>query len=131
MELPKKEHIFNFDFTAETGKKYDGRFTCKCALAIGDKHAVELEKTRLQGNYTNPTDILAGIAQVIANLRVRIIVKDAPTWWEQSNGGMLIDDEDALMALYDKVMEGDRLWREKLNQKAVEAQEADLKPPTV
>jgi hypothetical protein len=122
MELPKKEHVFDFDFVDETGKKYDGRFVCKCALNIGDKHAVELEKTRLQGNYPNPTDTLAGIAQVLANLRVRILVKDAPTWWQQSAGGTDLD-ETTLMALYDKVMEGDRLWREKLAQKA---QEADL-----
>lgn len=126
MELPKKEHIFDFDHTDDEGKRYDGRFTCKCALNIGEKHAVELEKTRLQGNYANPTDTLAGISQVLANLRIRIV--DAPTWWQQSDGGSNLD-EVTLMALYSKVTEGDRLWREKLDKKAKAAQ-PDLSKPT-
>lgn len=120
MELPKREHIFIFDFTDEMGKKHDGNFVCKCALNIADKHAVELERTRLQGNYANPTDTLAGIARILANLRVRIILKDAPTWWQQSDGGVTLD-EDVLVALYDKVMEGDIKWRANLNKKAESA----------
>lgn len=127
MELPKKEHVFDFDYKDETGHQYDGRFVCKCALNIGDKHAVELEKTRLQGNYANPTDRLQAIATVLANLRIRIIPKDTPTWWQQSAGGAELE-EDVLAALYDKVMEGDILWRQKLDEKAKAAQDPTPKP---
>ena len=79
---------------------------------MGQKHRLELEKTRLLGNYPNPTDGLAGIAIVLANLRVKII--DAPEWWKQSNGGFSIKDEDTLVALYDKVQEAEAEWRNQL-----------------
>jgi hypothetical protein len=117
MELPKREHVFNFDYKDVLGKRHEGSFTCKVNLNIQDKHAVELERTRLQGNYANPTDTLAGIARILANLRVRIIIKDAPPWYQQSEGGALLD-EDVLVALFDKVDEGDRLWRESLTKQA-------------
>jgi hypothetical protein len=123
MNLPDKESVFDFDFVSEpTGKKYEGRFTVLCRLDMGQKHRLELEKTRLLGNYTSPTDGLAGIAVVLANLRIKI--SDAPDWWKQSNGGYLIEDEDALVALYDKVSAAEVEWLEKLKQKTKKAQEA-------
>lgn len=112
MDLPKNEAVFDFDFTSELGKKYDGRFTVVCLLDMGQKHRLELEKTRLMGNYSNPTDGLIGIALVLATLRVKII--DAPEWWKQSGGGFSIKDEDALVALYDKVQTAEVEWRTQL-----------------
>ena len=122
MNLPDKESVFDFDFTSElTGKKYEGRFTILCRLDMGQKHRLELEKTRLLGNYANPTDGLAGIAIILANLRTKIT--DAPDWWKQSNGGYLIEDEDALVTLYDKVVAAEAEWLEKLRQKTKKIQE--------
>ena len=130
MNLPDKESVFDFDFTSElTGKKYDGRFTVLCRLDMGQKHRLELEKTRLLGNYQNPTDGLAGISMVLANLRVKII--DAPEWWKQSNGGYLIEDEDALVVLYDKVLTAETEWLEKLKQKTKKAQETTEISPSL
>lgn len=122
MDLPKIESVFDFDFTSELGKKYDGRFTVACLLDMGQKHRLELEKTRLLGNYQNPTDGLAGIAIVLANLRIKII--DAPEWWKQSNGGFSIKDEDALVALYDKVQGAEAEWRNQLAEMKKKALEA-------
>ena len=122
MDLPKIESVFDFDFTSEIGKHYDGRFTVLCLLDMGQKHRLELEKTRLLGNYPNPTDGLAGIAVVLANLRVRIV--DSPEWWKQSNGGYNIKDEDALVALYDKVQAAEVEWRTQLTEMRKKAQEA-------
>lgn len=122
MNLPDKESVFDFDFTSDlTGKKYEGRFTVLCRLDMGQKHRLELEKTRLLGNYPNPTDGLAGIAVVLANLRIK--VTDAPDWWKQSNGGYLIEDEDALVTLYDRVIAAETEWLEKLKQKTKKVQE--------
>ena len=127
MDLPKIEAVFDFDFTSELAKKYDGRFTVLCLLDMGQKHKLELEKTRLLGNYQNPTDTLAGIATVIANLRIKII--DAPEWWRQSNGGFSIKDEDALVALYDKVQAAEVEWRNQLAEMKKKALEATNPPP--
>lgn len=126
MDLPSKESAFDFDHTGlDTGKRYEGQFKVLCLLDMGQKHRLELEKTRLLGNHANPTDGLAGIAIILANLRVKII--DAPEWWKQSNGGYNIQDEDALVALYDKVLASEAEWRNKMMEKGKKAQEAS--PP--
>ena len=119
MDLPSKEKTFDFEHVGEdTGKKYEGRFTVLCVLNVGQKHALALEKTRLQGSYVNPTDDLAGLAIILANLRAKVI--DAPEWWKQSNGGALIEDESALVVLYRKVQEAEFEWKETLKKKGQE-----------
>lgn len=122
MDLPTTEAVFDFDFTSDLGKKYDGQFTVRCLLNMRQKHLLELEKTRLLGNYSNPTDELAGIAIILSTLRARIV--DAPEWWKQSDGGYNITDVDALSALHDKVLVAEVEWRKKLKEKAQKAQEA-------
>ena len=123
MDLPKIESVFEFDFTSELGKKYTGTFTVLCVLDMSQKHRLELEKTRLLGNYQNPTDGLVGIAVILASLRTKII--DGPDWWKQSNGGYTIKDEDALVTLYEKVQAAEVEWREKLKEMGKKAQTSD------
>lgn len=121
MDLPNTQSVFDFDFTSELGKKYDGQFTVHCLLSMRQKHVLELEKTRLLGNYVNPTDELAGIAVILANLRGRIV--NGPTWWEQSDGGYNLTDIDVLTALYNKVLSAETEWRTKLKEKTKKLQE--------
>ena len=117
MELPSKTSVFDFTHEGElTGKKYEGQFTVIAALNMGQRHALEMEKTRLLGNYLNPTDALAGMAIILGNLRTKII--DSPEWWRQSNGGLEIMDEDVLVALHNKIKEVEAKWREDLKEKA-------------
>ena len=124
--LPNNEHVFDFkDVGDVTGKTYEGQFTCLCILDMGQKHLLGIEKTRLQADFSNPTPDLAGIALIIANLRVRL--KDGPEFWKQSKGGFAIKDENVLVALYDKVMEAEYLWQEKLEKKSKQAKEAGKK----
>ncbi len=116
MDLPSKEKSFHFEHVgADTGRKYEGQFTVLCLLNVGQKHARDLEQTRLLGNYPNPTDSLAGLAIILSNLRAKIV--DAPEWWKQSLGGSNIDDEDALVALYRKVQEAEKQWKDELQKK--------------
>jgi hypothetical protein len=115
--LPSKEKTFDFEHVGDTtGKKYDGRFTTLCVLNVGQKHSLALEKTRLLGNYPNPTDDLAGLAIILANLRAKIL--DGPEWFKQSNGGAFLEDEDVIVALYRKVQEAEIQWKEDLKKKA-------------
>jgi hypothetical protein len=114
MDLPSNQAGFDFDYNSELGKKYDGRFTVLCCLNMREKHRLELEKTRLLGNYVAPTDELAGIAIILANLRARIV--DGPEWWKQSDGGYNITDFDALTTLFEKVQAAETEWRAKLKE---------------
>jgi hypothetical protein len=126
MDLPATETVFDFDFTSDLGKRYEGRFTVRCLLNMRQKHQLELEKTRLLGNYVNPTDELAGIAIVVATLRSRIT--DAPDWWKQSDGGMNLTDFDVLNTLFERVTTAEAEWRTKLKEKAKKLPETT--PPT-
>lgn len=127
MDLPMKQRIFDFDYTTDLGKKYDGQFTVLCSLNIGQKHMLELEQTRLLGNYAAPTPGLEGLALVLSNLRIKII--DGPNWWLQSAGGSNIDDEDALVSLYRKLEEVEKAWKTDLLEKAKKAQEVTTPSP--
>lgn len=123
MELPKNEETFDFHHVGQdTGNEYAGQFSVLCVLNMAQKHAMELEKTRLMGNYPTPTPGLEGIATALATLRAKIV--KAPNWWTQSSGGLDIMDEDALVMLYNEVEKAGRLWREKLKEKGKKAQEA-------
>lgn len=116
MDLPSKERTFEIEYIGlDTGKEYKGRFTVLCLLNVGQKHARDLEQTRLLGGYENPTDPLIGLSIVLSNLRAKIV--DAPEWWKQSQGGSLIEDEDVLMHIYNKVRDAESSWKEDLKKK--------------
>lgn len=116
MDLPNKERTFDFDHVGQdTGKEYKGRFTVLCSLTVGQKHALALEKTRLLGNYPNPTGDLGGFAEVLANLRAKIV--DAPEWWKQSGGGNSIEDESAIVSIYNQIQEAEVQWKKELKEK--------------
>ena len=127
MNFPKTEKTFNFDYTTAFGNRYEGSFTVKCLLTIGEKHRLELEKTRLLGNHPNPTDELVGIAVILSNLRHRIV--DAPNWWAQSRGGETIKEEEVLAELYSKTQDAEIEWRRELIEKS-QPQKADPMPPS-
>lgn len=129
MDLPSTQTVFDFEFTSELGKKYEGSFTVSCLLDMRTKHRLELEKTRLLGNHSNPTDELAGIAIILATLRFRIV--NAPDWWKQSDGGYDLTDFDVLTALYDKVLSAEVEWRTKLKEKAKKLQEPAPNSPSL
>ena len=94
---------------------------------MGEKHQLAMEKTRLLADYMNPTDDLAGQAVILSKLRVHIV--DGPEWWQQSAGGFLIDDEDAIVALYDKVLKAENEWREKVRDMGSEAKKKNEETP--
>ena len=121
-DLPKKEQTFAFreegDVTMQT---YEGEFTVRAILNVGQKHQLELEKTILQADSKAPTAGLSGISNVLAELRVRII--SGPEWWENSRGGATIDDENVLLALYTQVLDTEIEWRNSLRKKTTDAVE--------
>jgi hypothetical protein len=117
MELPKNEATFEVDIVGDTTfKQYQGQFTCRCVLSMGQKHSMELEKSRLLGSSVNKTDELEGMAVIFATIRAKII--DSPEWWKQSLGGSSINDENALMAVFDNVEKAEKEWRQKVKDLA-------------
>jgi len=123
--LPPNEKSFDFsEIGNTTGLKYEGRFKCKCVLDIAGKHALELEKTRLMADFANPTGGLEGIALTIATIRAKLV--DWPAWWEETNRGLAVRDENVIMELYDSVVEEEIKWRAALKAQA----EAKIEAPS-
>jgi len=115
IDLPQNTFSFNFECLGEiTGNKYDGNFESLCVLSVGKKHELEVEKTKLKLDFKNPTDGLESISYLLAVLKVRLI--NAPTWWEQSRNGFDLLDENIIIALYSKVMEGEENWKKRLQE---------------
>lgn len=128
MNFPSEQKTFYFDYTTEFGNRYEGQFVVKCLLNIGEKHRLELEKTRLLGNYPNPTDKLLGIASILSDLRAKIV--EAPNWWMQSQGGATLKEEDLLVELYAKLQDAEIEWKKELLEKSRKPEEATSQPST-
>lgn len=107
MELPARDKTFYFDHTGESGFRYEGNFTIKCRLNIAERHGMESDRSRLLGDSKNPTQDLQALALCISTCRAH--VTDAPEWFKQSRA--LLEDEDALVALYNKIVETTDTWR--------------------
>lgn len=119
--LPKNEQSFDIDVVGDTtGLSYKGTFTAKCVLNMAGKHSMELEKTRLQADYANPSAGLAGIAIALSTIRAKITI--GPAWWKDSEGGSTIIDENVVFTLYDECNKIESNWRKELKKNAEEAQ---------
>jgi hypothetical protein len=119
MDLPNREKTFLFDKTDDLGERYCGDFKVKCILTMADRRMLEIEKSRIKGDVTNPSPDLAMLALILANLRVRVI--DGPDWWKTSNKGELLSDETLVGELFDEVMKQEVIWRDELKAKSSQA----------
>lgn len=120
--LPKNERKISVNIEGEdTGYQYTGDFTVKCSLTILEKQALELEKTRLLADYSNPTPGLLGIAFTLSSLRAKIV--KGPDWWKESNYGAQLRDENVFGVLMDELGKAEKEWREEIKKKALEAKQ--------
>ncbi len=123
--LPKNEKTFEVDVLGtDTGVQYQGQFTVKCILNMADRHSMEMEKTRLMADYANPSGGLAGIAITLATLRTKVI--KGPPWWENSDGGINIMDENVIIAVYDQCSQAESEWRKSLKETSEKAQSKNV-----
>ena len=123
MDLPKNQKSFQLDYTGElTGKRYEGTFTVKCVLNMAEKRKLEIERSGLSADLTNPTGNLNAISLVVSNLRVR--VTDAPDWFKQAIVTLDILDEDVLFELYSKSLDKSEEWISEVKKKSLGEVEA-------
>lgn len=123
--LPKNEKSFDIDLKGETTDlQYKGTFTARCVLNIANRHAMELEKTRLMADYANPSNGLAGIAIALSSIRAKIT--DGPAWWKNSDAGANLIDENIIFILYDECNKLESAWRKELKKDGEEAQKGNV-----
>lgn len=124
MDLPKNEKSFEFNHVGElTGKKYEGTFTVKCILNTAEKRLLEIEKSALSADLSNPTGNLTALSTVIANLRVRVI--KSPSWFEQGIVALSFLDEEVLFELYGKCLDKSEEWIKEVKGEALGEQKAE------
>lgn len=117
MNLPKNEKSFHFSKEGEvTGFKYEGEFTVKCALSLGDKRLIEIEKSRLSVDLMNPTGNLDAISRIMANLRVRVL--KGPEWFTQQVNTMNILDEEIVFEVYSECLKAAEDWLKELKKES-------------
>ena len=123
MDLPKNQKSFQLDHTGETtGKRYEGTFNVKCALNMAEKRKLEIERSTLSADLTNPTGNLSAIAVVVANLRVRVV--DGPDWFKQAIMSLDLLDEDVLFEIYSKCLDKSEEWISEVKKKSLGEVEA-------
>jgi hypothetical protein len=123
MDLPKNEKSFYFRHVGElTGRVYEGDFVTKCVLNLSDKRFLEVEKSSLTLDLSNPSGNLSAIGNVVANLRVRII--DAPDWFVQLISSLDVLDDELFFEIYSKCLELSDQWITELKGKAAKDDES-------
>lgn len=123
MDLPKNEKSFYFRHEGElTGRVYEGDFTVKCVLNLADKRLLEVEKSSLSLDLTNPSGNLSAISNVVANLRVRCIVY--PDWFKQSIATLDILDDELFFEIHGKALECSDEWIKELKGNSAENDES-------
>jgi len=118
--LPKIERSFDLDHKgAVTGVEYKGSFTVRCVLNVGQKHSVELEKSRLMADQRNPTNGLISLAVALAEIRGRLV--DSPSWWKDSKAATDFIDDDVVYEVFNRCLDMEDQWKTELKKNAEEA----------
>jgi hypothetical protein len=89
---------------------------------MAEKRKLEIERSGLSADLTNPTGNLNAISLVVSNLRVR--VTDAPDWFKQAIITLDILDEDVLFELYSKSLDKSEEWISEVKKKSLGEVEA-------
>jgi hypothetical protein len=103
MEYPRET---TFHFSAEgikTKKKYEGDFTVKTALTVGEQIAVGIAQDRYNGGSSTIDFAFSRFNQAMAALEQRIIVREskalAPEWFRDSDYGRKLLDANVVLEL--------------------------------
>lgn len=123
MFLPSTETQFEFECTGETtSKRYSGSFTIKSVLNNFESAEVVMRADRYNGGSQTLPVQTALFNRAIAELEMRI--KASPDWWTKSDSGRLMYDQNVVFELFNKVLEAQKEWKDRLNTEASKSESA-------
>jgi hypothetical protein len=110
-QLPDNEKTFEIEIEEGevTRQRYQGKFTCKCILNVGERAAADVLQKRLNDNLTTLEEETYMYHMILAQLEVRLTA--GPDWFAAAQNGRALKDMNVLYELYTKCMEAERDWR--------------------
>jgi hypothetical protein len=103
-----------------TGTSWTGKFIAKKRLSFNDQLARDNFRRQMLGAAVGePSARAASVAQIFSELLVRLV--EAPTWWVDADEGRLLEDENVIVAVYDKALKVENDAREAVAKAAAEA----------
>lgn len=132
MHLANNEHKFYLKVKGDkTGEPFEGDFNVKCILTNEEQVEVAIRVDRYNGGSTTISQAHALINRTVAELELRIKRDEkgkllAPTWWVDSDFGRTLYDTNVLYSVFEKAMEGEKKWDERI-RKLADKTEEDLK----
>lgn len=111
-KLPSMEFKFHLNVQGEeTGVNYIGEFTYK-RPNIAERSMIESMRVRLNGDLKTLDPDIALNNEALSYLRWTI--KESPDWWASSNYGGSLHDLNVLFEIYNKVIQFEAEWRQKV-----------------
>ena len=124
MRLPDFDTTINLDVEGEVTKtKWLGQFTIKRVLTHKDRFEIERFFREYLPMGMEADQNLRTRAAALAELRVRI--KHAPRWWEDSNYGLDMVDSEPIYYLLIKSSESYKKWQDELAEMIKEPPKAE------
>jgi hypothetical protein len=126
-QLPQREFVFDVDIVGEiTQNRYQGRFTSKAVLTIGERSEMEREISSFTADFTNPTANLSNLSIMLSNIKYH--VTKCPEWWDINTNGTDLLDVNVVSEIFRQIMDGRDGWYKKLEKNAKTAPKSSMSP---
>lgn len=111
--LPMMETRFHIQIVGEeSGINWAGDFMYR-RPNLRERGMIEVMMTRLNGDLTTLDPNVAAFNEAIAHLRFTL--KEFPDWWKETDFGGSLYDGNVVLELYNKSMEFEASWRDKVH----------------
>jgi len=104
---------------SETGEKYAGVFVFRELPTFRERMAASKIRNDITGPNASMNSAEWARAEISAQLQVRVI--KAPKWWEQSDGGLDLVDENVVVEIFNAAMKTENDARERLRKAGAES----------
>lgn len=124
-QLPPNEIVFDLMVEGDTTKKmWTGKFKSVCVPTIGQKARASIIEAQLNNDLLNLDEATKIYHRMVSQCQVRIL--EAPDWWIASSSGQNLLDFNVLYEVWQKCIDAEGKWREKVWGK--EEKKEDIKP---
>lgn len=106
----------------DTGQPYSGKFKIKTVLSRRDRFSADLRRREILGpNGDGAMPTLQGESFMMGRLFVSIV--EGPDWWNNSNSGLDLNDENVISELFEEALQAEREQLESVQKRAEQALE--------